>query len=160
MPDLKSATFAAGCFWGVEDAFSKLPGVTDTEVGYTGGDESYEHVTYEMVSSGKTGHAESVKVTYDSSIIKYEDLLEAFWSLHDPTQLNRQGYDVGSQYRSAIFYHDSEQKKAASGSIDRLEHRIGPNKKVVTEIRPAGRFYRAEEYHQQYVKKKGRQCHI
>ncbi len=160
MPNLKTATFAAGCFWGVEDAFSKLPGVTDTQVGYTGGDESYEHLSHEMVSSGKTGHAESVKVMYDPSIIRYEDLIDVFLSLHDPTQLNLQGYDVGSQYRSAIFYHDAEQKKIATKSIENLQRRLGTDKIVVTEIVAAGRFYRAEEYHQQYVQKKGRRCSI
>lgn len=141
------ATFAAGCFWGVEAAFRRLPGVTDVVVGYTGG--TVENPTYEMVCTGKTGHAEAVRVTYDPSKVSYEELLSFFFSIHDPTTKNRQGPDVGSQYRSAIFYHTPEQEKAARAFI---------KGKIVTEVVPAGPFYKAEEYHQRYHQKHGGSC--
>lgn len=143
----ETATFAAGCFWGVEEAFRNLKGVIETEVGYTGG--KTENPTYEEVCSDKTGHAEAVKVTYDPDKISYQGLLKVFWEIHDPTQLNRQGPDVGSQYRSVIFYHTPEQKKLAEESKENIEG-------TVTEIVPAGPFYRAEEYHQKYILKTGR----
>lgn len=147
------ATFAAGCFWGVEDAFRKVPGVIDVRVGYTGGTVS--NPTYEQVCTGTTGHAESVKVIYDPEKVSFVDLIDAFWKMHDPTQKNRQGPDVGHQYRSVIFYHSPEQKEAAETS------RAKQSEKVVTEITEAGPFYEAEEYHQQYFKKHGGgACHI
>jgi len=151
---MAEATFAAGCFWGVEVRFRCLPGVIDAEVGYAGG--STEEPTYRRVCSGRTGHAESVRVVYDPQRITYEQLLEAFWGMHDPTTPNRQGPDVGSQYRSVIFYHSEEQEEAALASRAALE---GGGKYegrgIVTEIVPAGRFWRAEEYHQRYFEKQG-----
>ncbi|MGZ4199808.1 MAG: peptide-methionine (S)-S-oxide reductase MsrA [Thermoleophilia bacterium] len=149
------ATFAAGCFWGVEDRFRCVPGVIDAEVGYAGGSTS--EPTYHEVCTGRTGHAESVHVTYDPERVSYEQLLEAFWGMHDPTTPNRQGPDVGSQYRSVIFHHSEEQEEAARASRAALE-RGGAYKgrHIVTEIAPAGRFWRAEEYHQRYFEKQGR----
>ncbi len=153
------ATFAAGCFWGVEHIFKKVKGVVKTTVGYTGG--TIEHPGYWDVSSGETGHAEAVLVEYDPSVITYEELLDYFWRLHDPTQLNRQGPDIGTQYRSAIFYHNEAQKKAAEKSKEKFDRSGVFNKKAVTEIKPAGTFYDAEEYHQDYFEKNpGRSCHI
>jgi peptide-methionine (S)-S-oxide reductase len=146
-----TATFAAGCFWGVEAAFRALPGVTRTSVGYTGG--SVEHPTYKQVCRGRTGHAESVEVEYDPTVISYEDLLNTFWSTHKPTTRNRQGWDIGSQYRSAIFFHDDEQHAAALAS--REAYQLGLKRKIVTEIVPAARFWAAEDYHQQYLEKRG-----
>lgn len=156
MAKTEIATFAAGCFWGVELTFSKTPGVVATIVGYTGGQETYENPSYEMVCAGKTGHAEAVKVTFDPKKITYEQLLDVFWKCHDPTQMNRQGPDVGTQYRSAIFYHTEEQHEAALASKERLQQKLGPKKKVMTEITKAEPFYPAEEYHQKYLKKRDR----
>ena len=148
----KKATFGAGCFWGVEAAFRQLDGVTATRVGYAGG--RTEDPSYEDVCSHTTGHAEVVEVTYDPERISYDDLLQVFWRKHDPTQLNRQGWDVGDQYRSAIFVHDEEQRAAAEASKQREQaNHSGP---VVTEITSAPTFYEAEDYHQQYLEKRGR----
>lgn len=155
----KEAFFAAGCFWGVEDAFQELPGVRDVVSGYAGGHT--EHPTYEKVCSGTTGHAETVRVTYNPADISYEKLLERFWKIHNPTQVGRQGVDIGSQYRSAIFYTTPEEKEAAEKSKTALEASGKYATPIVTEIVPAGAFYEAEEYHQDYVKKTGRgACHI
>ena len=148
------ATFAAGCFWGVEEAFRKANGVRSTTVGYTGG--TTRNPTYEEVCTDKTGHAEAVQVEYDPSVVSYEDLLKVFWESHDPTTPNRQGPDFGSQYRSAIFYHDEKQKTAAMASRDKLQNSDRFSKKrIVTEIVTAKEFYRAEDYHQQYLQKRG-----
>lgn len=156
----QQATFAAGCFWGVEAAFRKIPGVVATQVGYTGGHT--KNPTYEDVCSDETGHAEAVLVTYDPSKVSYAELLDAFWSAHDPTTMNRQGPDVGSQYRSAIFFHDPEQEKIAHASLDEVEKSGVFKRKIVTEIVPAETFYPAENYHQQYFEKQGRadSCHV
>jgi peptide-methionine (S)-S-oxide reductase len=152
------ATFAAGCFWGVENTFRKLAGVTSTTVGYTGG--HYENPTYEDVCSGLTGHAEAAEVVYDPSQVSYDKLLDVFWSLHDPTQYNRQGADIGCQYRSAVFYHNAEQEQAARLSKARLEKSGRCRSAIVTQIGPASRFYKAEDYHQQYFEKLGQEiCH-
>ena len=153
MVKTEKATFAAGCFWGVEAAFRQVEGVRSTAVGYTGG--TLENPTYRDVCTDKTGHAEAVEVTYDPSKVSYDDLLRVFWQLHDPTTLNRQGPDVGTQYRSAIFFHDAEQEAAAKASKEALQ-KSGPHKKpIVTEIVPASEFWPAEEYHQQYLEKRG-----
>jgi peptide-methionine (S)-S-oxide reductase len=148
---VSKATFAAGCFWGVEAAFRQVQGVTATSVGYTGG--SLERPSYEDVCTGRTGHAEAVEVEFDPARVSYEELLETFWQNHDPTTLNRQGPDVGSQYRSAIFFHGPEQEAAAIASRDRIQAKS--SKPVVTEITPASEFYPAEEYHQRYLEKRG-----
>jgi len=148
----EKATFGAGCFWGVEDRFRRLKGVISTTVGYSGGD--YPNPTYKDVCSGKTGHAEVVQVEFDPSIISYEELLDFFWKIHNPTSLNRQGWDVGNQYRSVIFYHTPEQKKEAEESKQRLEESGIHKKPIVTAIEPAKEFYRAEEYHQKYIQKR------
>ncbi|MDP3784773.1 MAG: peptide-methionine (S)-S-oxide reductase MsrA [bacterium] len=158
MPEIKTenlekAIFAAGCFWRVEEAFIHLKGVRKTAVGYTGG--TLENPTYETVSSGRTGHAESVEITYDPKIISYEEFLKVFWENHDPTTPNRQGPDVGSQYRSAIFYKNSGQKTLAERSKMALEKSRKFQNKIVTEIAPASTFWSAEEYHQQYLHKRG-----
>jgi len=147
----EKATFAAGCFWGVEAAFRQIKGVISTQVGYSGG--NMENPTYEDVCSDETGHAEAVEVTFDPKKVSYEKLLEVFWQNHDPTQLNRQGLDVGTQYRSAIFYHTEKQKDAAIKSIKEQQKKY--NKRITTEIKSAQKFYRAEEYHQQYLEKRG-----
>jgi peptide-methionine (S)-S-oxide reductase len=148
----KKATFGAGCFWGVEAAFRQLDGVTKTEVGYEGG--ALENPTYEDVCSHTTGHAEVVEVTYDPEQISYEQLLSVFWGKHDPTQLNRQGWDVGDQYRSVVFFHDNEQRELATRWKEQEQtKRRAP---VVTLIEPAQTFYPAEDYHQQYLEKRGR----
>lgn len=154
-PKREKATFAAGCFWGVESAFRELlgKGVVSTRVGYTGG--HYPNPTYKDVCSGKTGHAEAVEVVFDPGTIGYAKLLDVFWSIHDPTTPNRQGPDVGSQYRSAIFYHSPEQKKLAEESRRRLEESGRFSSKIVTEITEASTFYPAEDYHQQYHEKRG-----
>ncbi|MCL2648864.1 MAG: peptide-methionine (S)-S-oxide reductase MsrA [Phycisphaerales bacterium] len=154
---MKKATFAAGCFWGVEEAFRHVPGVADTRVGYIGGQT--ENPTYKLVCTDKTGHAEAVEVTYDPSKISYAELLDAFWTCHDPTTLNRQGPDEGTQYRSAIFYHDAEQKKLAEESLKEVEASQVFHSQIVTEIVSAGKFYGAEAYHQQYFAKNGGACH-
>lgn len=153
---IEKATFAAGCFWGVEAAFQRIDGVISTSVGYMGGDK--QNPTYEDVCTGRTGHAEVVRVEFNSVMVPYDQLLETFWKIHDPTTLNRQGPDVGTQYRSAIFYHSPEQKVKAEVSKESLEKSADFNSKIVTEITPASEFYRAEEYHQQYLAKRGR-CH-
>lgn len=163
----KLATFAAGCFWGVEEAFLRSGKGLSTVVGYTGGgirgvegreSSSSPPPTYEQVCTGSTGYAEAVQVTYDPKTTSYDDLLDLFWSVHDPTTLNRQGPDVGTQYRSAIFWHDEEQRRAAEESRKRMSVRFA--KPIVTQIEPAGKFYPAEGYHQQYLRKTGRSCHI
>ena len=147
------ATFGAGCFWHVEDLLRKTKGVKSTQVGYIGG--KLAHPTYEEVCTDTTGHAEAVQVEYDPNEISYDELLKVFWSNHDPTSLNRQGPDVGNQYRSAIFFHDEEQKKIAQKSKEELEKSGKFQKRVVTEIVPAPEFYKAEEYHQKYFQKHG-----
>ncbi len=150
-------TFGAGCFWGVEAAFRQIQGVTATTVGYLGG--TIENPTYQDVCTGSTGHAEVVQVEYDPSQIAYEDLLEVFWKCHDPTTLNRQGPDVGAQYRSAVFFHTPEQEAVALESKEKVQGRF--KRPIVTEITPASTFYRAEEYHQQYLEKRGQaSCHL
>ena len=150
------ATFGAGCFWGVEAAFRKIQGVVSTTVGYSGG--SSKNPTYKDVRSGRTGHAEVVQVEYDPSKTSYEELLNVFWSVHDPTQLNRQGPDVGTQYRSAIFFYNAEQEAAAKAAKAHLERSGRYRKPIVTEIIPASEFYMAEEYHQQYFEKNRMTC--
>ena len=147
------ATFGAGCFWHVEDLLHKTKGVKSTQVGYIGG--KLAHPTYEEVCTDATGHAEAVQVEYDPNEISYDELLKVFWSNHDPTSLNRQGPDVGNQYRSAIFFHDEEQKKIAQKSKEELEKLGKFQKPIVTEIVPAPEFYKAEEYHQKYFQKHG-----
>ncbi len=155
----ETATFGAGCFWGVEVAFRNVPGVTGAEVGYLGG--TLETPTYEQVCTGRTGHAEVVQVEFDPERVSYEQLLDVFWELHDPTTLNRQGPDVGTQYRSAIFTHSDEQNTAATSSRDRLAASNRFSKPIVTQIEPATEFYRAEEYHQRYLEKRGlASCHL
>ncbi len=156
---MAKATFAAGCFWGVEATFRQIPGVTSTRVGYTGGD--FKNPTYKDVCTDRTGHAEVVEVDYDPAKVSYEDLLNVFWENHDPTQLNRQGPDFGTQYRSAIFYHSPEQEKAARASKANLETSASFSRPIVTQIVPATTFYEAEDYHQQYLEKRGlASCHI
>jgi len=156
---MKQATFGAGCFWGVEGAFRRVKGVTGAAVGYLGG--TFKNPTYQDVCTGQTGHAEVVQVDYDPSKVSYEDLLKVFWESHDPTTLNRQGPDIGTQYRSAIFYHDAEQQAAALASKEKLQSSGVYKRPIVTEITPASEFYRAEDYHQQYLEKHGRSsCHI
>jgi len=148
------ATFGAGCFWGVEAAFRQVEGLTATAVGYAGG--TTENPTYREVCSHRTGHAEVVEVDYDPARVSYDLLLEVFWANHDPTTRNRQGPDVGDQYRSVIFYHDEEQRAAAVASKEALDRSGRYRNPIVTEIAPAPTFYRAEEYHQQYLEKMGR----
>ena len=148
------ATFGAGCFWGVEAAFRQVEGLTATAVGYAGG--TTENPTYREVCSHRTGHAEVVEVDYDPARVSYDELLEVFWANHDPTTRNRQGPDVGDQYRSVIFYHDEEQRAAAVASKEALDRSGRYRNPIVTEIAPAPTFYRAEEYHQQYLEKMGR----
>jgi peptide-methionine (S)-S-oxide reductase len=156
---MSRATFAAGCFWGVEATFRQLPGVLSTQVGYTGG--RLENPTYKDVCTDTTGHAEAVEVEYDPAKISYNKLLDVFWENHDPTQLNRQGPDFGKQYRSAIFFHDAEQERAAKASKEALEKSRRFTKPIVTQIVPAEKFYEAEDYHQQYLEKRGlATCHI
>jgi peptide-methionine (S)-S-oxide reductase len=150
----KRATFGAGCFWGVEAAFRRLDGVTATQVGYEGG--QLENPTYEDVCSHTTGHAEVVEVTYDPEQISYDELLATFWGKHNPTQPNRQGWDVGDQYRSIVFFHDEEQRAAAEQSKAELEASDRYKRPVVTVIEPAQTFYVAEDYHQRYLDKQGR----
>ena len=151
---MEKATFGAGCFWHVEEAFRQMEGVVSTRAGYMGGTK--ENPTYEDVCSHTTGHAEVVEVTYDPGRVSYEELLRVFWDCHDPTQLNRQGPDIGSNYRSAIFFHTPEQEALAKRSRE-LEERSGRRRgPIVTEITPASTFWRAEEYHQQYLAKRGR----
>ena len=148
----KKATFGAGCFWGVEAAFRQLDGVTRTRVGYSGG--RTVNPTYEDVCSHRTGHAEVVEVTYDPERVSYEQLLDVFWHKHDPTQLNRQGWDIGDQYRSVVFTHDEEQREAAVRS--KAREQVNWSAPIVTQVEPAQTFYEAEDYHQQYLEKRGR----
>ena len=150
----QKAIFAAGCFWGVEEKFRQLEGVLSTRVGYIGG--NFTKPTYKDVCSHRTGHAEAIEITFDPSNVSYSELLEVFWSIHDPTTLNRQGPDVGTQYRSAIFYLNSEQKEKAEISKSRLEESKRFKNPIVTQIVPASEFWEAEEYHQQYVEKKAK----
>lgn len=147
------ATFGAGCFWHVEALFRQVKGVTDTCVGYTGG--TTKNPTYDDVCSDKTGHAEAVQVEYDPTQVSYDELLKVFWHNHDPTTPNRQGPDIGTQYRSVIFYHNEEQKKEAQESKEQLEKSGQFSKRLVTQVVPASTFYDAEEYHQQYFDKRG-----
>lgn len=155
---IEKATFAAGCFWGVEAAFRQSPGVTETRVGYTGGHT--QHPSYEAVCSHRTGHAEAVEVTFDPAEISYEELLDVFWRKHNPRSRNRQGFDIGSQYRSAIFYHSPEQEAAARADKERLQAELRWGQKIRTQIEPAGEFWEAEHYHQQYLERRGRAtCH-
>ena len=149
----ETATFAAGCFWGVEAAFREVPGVVDTAVGYTGG--SLANPTYEAVCTDRTGHAEAVQVEFDPARVTFDRLLDVFWENHDPTTKNRQGPDVGSQYRSAIFFHGPEQEKAARASKESAEKSGRFRRPIVTEIEPATQFWRAEDYHQKYLEKRG-----
>ena len=145
------ATFGAGCFWHVEHVFGKIPGVVSTAVGYAGGDLG--DPTYEQVCTGKTGHAESVQIDYNPDKVSYEDLLEVFWANHDPTTPNRQGPDVGTQYRSVVFAHDAKQQEIANAVKKRIAESGVHKDAIVTQILPAGEFYKAEEYHQEYMRK-------
>jgi peptide-methionine (S)-S-oxide reductase len=155
----ETATFGAGCFWGVEAAFRGVPGVVETAVGYSGGQTA--NPTYKDVCTDETGHAEVVQVTFDAAQVSYEQLLEVFWQVHDPTQVNRQGPDLGSQYRTAIFFHSPEQEAAAKKSKAGLGASGKFKRPIATEITPAGTFYRAEEYHQKYLEKRGvASCHF
>ena len=154
---MEKATFAAGCFWGVEATFRSIPGVISTRVGYTGG--TLTNPTYKDVCMDRTGHAEAVEVTYDPALVSYEDLLKVFWENHDPTTLNRQGPDVGAQYRSAVFYHSPEEEATARAS--KAEVQKSSRRPIVTEIVPAADFWQAEDYHQKYLEKRGlAHCHI
>lgn len=156
---MEKATFAAGCFWGVEQTFREIPGVVDVASGYTGGDK--ENPTYQEVCSDTTGHVEAVEVIFDPEKVSYDKLLSVFWENHNPTQLNRQGPDVGSQYRSAIFYHSESQKALADASKVALERSGKFAKPIVTVIESSTTFYRAEEYHQRYLEKRGlSHCHL
>ena len=156
---MEIATFGAGCFWGIEAAFRQVPGVTDAVVGYAGGHTA--NPTYKDVCTDGTGHAEVVQVTFDPEQLSYEKLLEVFWQIHDPTQLNRQGPDFGTQYRSAIFFHSPEQEAVARKSKEQAQASGRFRRPVVTEITPASTFYRAEEYHQRYLEKRGAaSCHF
>ena len=148
---MAKATFGAGCFWGVEAAYRQIQGVLSTAVGYSGG--SAENPTYKQVCTGRTGHAEVVEVTFDPERVSYEQLLDVFWENHDPTTLNRQGPDVGTQYRSAIFFHDAEQESIARASLEKAQARFA--RPIVTQVEPASEFYVAEDYHQQYLEKRG-----
>ncbi|MFQ5716126.1 MAG: peptide-methionine (S)-S-oxide reductase MsrA [Nitrospinales bacterium] len=150
---MRKAIFGAGCFWGVEAAFRRIKGVASTSVGYSGG--TFKNPSYEDVCTGRTGHAEVVEVAYDPSLVSYDELLEAFWSIHDPTTLNRQGPDIGTQYRSAIFFCDEEQEAAARASREKQRSSGKFDGDIVTEIAPAGEYYKAEDYHQQYLEKRG-----
>jgi peptide-methionine (S)-S-oxide reductase len=150
---MQKATFGAGCFWGVEAAYQKIKGVISTTVGYMGG--NFDNPRYEDVCSGDTGHAEVITIVYNESIVTYEDLLKIFWEIHNPTQLNRQGVDIGTQYRSVIFYYNENQKEIAKKSKENQQKLMKNNKKIVTQILPAKKFYPAEEYHQKYLEKQG-----
>jgi peptide-methionine (S)-S-oxide reductase len=151
--DTAIATFAAGCFWGVEAEFRQIPGVISTRVGYTGG--SVDNPDYKLVCTGRTGHAEAVEVTYDPSKVTYGELLDVFWNNHNPTTPNRQGWDIGTQYRSAVFTHDEDQANLAKASKTDLDSSGRFRKAIVTEIVPAATFWEAEDYHQQYLEKRG-----
>ncbi len=150
---MEKATFGAGCFWGVEEAFRRIPGVSSTAAGYAGG--TLDNPTYKDVCSGKTGHAEVVEVEFDPAVVSYRQLLEVFWSNHDPTTPDRQGHDIGSQYRSAIFFHNGEQETTATASRDEVNRSGRFAEPTVTEITEASAFFRAEEYHQRYLEKRG-----
>ena len=150
---LQKATFAAGCFWHVEDAFRRIKGVVDARVGYTGG--FVDNPGYKLVCTDTTGHAEALEVTFDPSVVSYEELVDFFFTMHDPTQRNRQGPDWGKQYRTAIFTHDEQQKKIAEASKERLDQSGRFHKPIATEITEAGPFWEAEDYHQQYYAKRG-----
>jgi len=157
--NLESATFGAGCFWGVEEAFRKVHGVVDTSVGFMGG--TTENPTYRDVCTGTTGHAEVVEVIYDPGEVSYQTLLDIFWGVHDPTTPNRQGPDIGTQYRSVIFFRTPEQEADARASKEEMERSERFRRPIVTAIEPAGTFWRAEEYHQQYIAKhSGGQCRV
>ncbi len=159
MAETQKATFAAGCFWGVESAFLTVDGVVDTQVGYIGGTAA--NPTYQQVCTGRTGHAEALEISFDPAVISYKQLVELFWRVHDPTQVNRQGPDFGTQYRSAVFYHSPEQKTTAEASKAALEASGKFSKPIATEIVPAATFWSAEEYHQRYFEKTGRPvCHF
>lgn len=156
---METATFGAGCFWGVEARFRQLPGVVDAAVGYEGG--KLDHPSYKDVCTDRTGHAEVVEVSFDPTKVSYGQLLDQFFALHDPTQLNRQGPDWGTQYRSVIFFHSPEQEAAARQTIERLTEEKVFSRPIVTQVVPAGTFWRAEEYHQRYLEKRGAvSCHI
>ncbi|CAN5831034.1 peptide-methionine (S)-S-oxide reductase MsrA [soil metagenome] len=153
MTTTAKATFGAGCFWGIEAAFRQVPGVVSTEVGYMGG--TVDEPGYRQVCTGRTGHAEVVQVTYDPERLSFDDVLAVFWDIHDPTTRDRQGPDVGTQYRSAVFVHDDDQEKATRRSIDELEAAGRFRRPIVTEVTPAATFWSAEDYHQQYLEKRG-----
>lgn len=156
---MEKATFGAGCFWGVEARFQQVPGVIETAVGYEGG--TLDHPTYKDVCTDRTGHAEVVELTFDPEKVSYQSLLDLFFELHDPTQVNRQGPDWGTQYRTAIFFHSPEQEKAARATIAALEAAHRFSKPIATQVVPARTFWRAEEYHQKYLEKRGAvSCHI
>jgi peptide-methionine (S)-S-oxide reductase len=150
---METATFGAGCFWGVQAAFDRIQGVTETQVGYAGG--VLANPTYQDVCSGRTGHAEVVQVTFDPKVVGYDRLLEAFWESHDPTQMNRQGPDVGTQYRSVVFFHTPEQEKAAHAALEKEQKSGRHSGPIATAIEKAGPFWRAEDYHQKYLEKRG-----
>jgi peptide-methionine (S)-S-oxide reductase len=154
---MAKATFAAGCFWGVQEAFDQVEGVTGTRVGYTGG--TVANPSYEQVCTDTTGHAEAIEIEYDPAKVSYETLLDTLWAVHDPTQLNRQGPDIGTQYRSAIFPHDAEQERAAKAAIAKLQQSGKFRRPVVTTVEPAAIFWPAEDYHQKYFAKAGRRRH-
>jgi peptide-methionine (S)-S-oxide reductase len=157
--NMEKAVFAAGCFWGVESAFRTVDGVVDTQVGYIGG--TTKNPSYQEVCSGRTGHAEALEITFDPAVISYRELVELFWRVHDPTQVNRQGWDVGTQYRSAIFFQTLEQKEIAEESKAALEASGKHRRPIATQIVPAETFWRAEEYHQRYFEKNGQPaCHF
>ena len=151
---MEKTTFGAGCFWGIEYSFNRVPGVLEAPVGYSGG--SLENPTYQQVCSGQTGHAEVVQVEFDPNKVSFQELLEVFWNIHDPTTLNRQGPDVGTQYRSAIFFHSQEQETLAKKSVQDLTEQKRFSNTIVTEISPIDVFYLGEEYHQRYFEKQGR----
>lgn len=156
---MAKATFGAGCFWGVEAAFRRVKGVTSTRAGYTGG--TMKNPTYNDVCTDRTGHAEVVEIEYDPAKVSYEELLNVFWGIHDPTTLNRQGPDVGTQYRSVIFFYSPEQEALAKASKEKLQHSGRFKRPIATEITPASEFYMAEAYHQQYLEKRGQEsCHL
>jgi len=156
---METATFGAGCFWGVEETFRQIPGVLDTAVGYLGGHT--QNPTYQDVCTDETGHAEVVQVTYDPAKVNYDRLLNVFWESHDPTTMNRQGPDIGTQYRSAILFHSPEQERLARASKEKMQASGKFRRPIVTEITPASTFYRAEDYHQKYLAKRGlSHCHI
>ena len=150
---MEKATFGAGCFWGIEHAFRKVAGVIEAPVGYAGG--TTPDPTYEQVCSGQTGHAEVVEVEFDPAMVSYEELLEVFWTIHDPTTLNRQGSDIGTQYRSVIYFHSAKQEQAAKDSIAALENGDRFRNPIVTELAPIDTFYMGEDYHQHYFEKQG-----